>query len=172
MSGPRPADGEAGQVIVESAIVLPLFIMLILGITQLALIFVARSMIDYASFAAARAELVGKDPVTAARTVLSVVSGPTMLAPAAGSLVMPGWGNLPRYASAAEKTRVDVLVPLADSGDRVSVQVSHDFELILPEIALPFLGISGKSFQSASAGKASFLTLSDTTTLAKTWPGL
>ncbi len=51
---PTPQVGESGQVAVEAALVMPLFVFLILGILQLGLIAQARVMAKYAAYRAAR----------------------------------------------------------------------------------------------------------------------
>jgi hypothetical protein len=51
----RPSKGESGQAAVESAIILPLFVFLLLGILQLGLMHQARLMTKYAAYKAVRA---------------------------------------------------------------------------------------------------------------------
>lgn len=53
-----PSERESGQAAVESALVLPVLILLTLGILQLAMLQQARLMTDYAAFQAARAGVV------------------------------------------------------------------------------------------------------------------
>jgi len=49
---------QEGQTLVEFAIAFPIQILITLGIMQLAMIFVAKQVVNYAAFIAARAELV------------------------------------------------------------------------------------------------------------------
>jgi Flp pilus assembly protein TadG len=55
----RRSGGERGQALVEYAIVFPLQLMMTLAIIQLAQIFVAKQVVEYAAFCGARAQLVG-----------------------------------------------------------------------------------------------------------------
>lgn len=61
-SGPRDRAGiggrDSGQALVESAIIMPLMVFIILGVIQLAMIQHARIMTEYAAFNAARAGIV------------------------------------------------------------------------------------------------------------------
>ena len=57
----RTARGERGQAIVEYAIVFPIQILLTLCMIQLAYLFVAKQVVSYAAFCAARAALVYED---------------------------------------------------------------------------------------------------------------
>ncbi len=167
---PRPGGPEQGQAMVEFAIVMPLVLFLTMGIAELAVIYTARATLDGAAHAAARAELVGQDPLSAATSILSAVAGPTVLDGPDDPVIIPGWGELPRSRAARSRTRIKVLTPLSPDGDRVSVEVEHDHELLFPEISVPFF--SGTVFEGFSANGASFLTLKDTAVLPKPWKGL
>lgn len=50
----RWSKGQSGQAMVETAIVMPLFLFMILGIVQMNLIYQARAMLKYAAYRAAR----------------------------------------------------------------------------------------------------------------------
>lgn len=79
----RPSDRESGQVEVETAIVMPMVIFLLLGLIQLGLLHQARIMAKYAAYRAVRAGAVynfdmdrmEKAAVAAALPVLSYRSG-------------------------------------------------------------------------------------------------
>ena len=170
LASPPLNSHEEGQAMVEFAIVMPMVLFITMGIAELAVIYTARAALDGAAHAAARAELVGEDPLNAATLVLSAVSGPTVLDGPNEPIIIPGWGELPRSRAAHSRTRIHVITPLSPDGDRVSVEVGHDHELLFPEISVPFF--SGTVFKGFSANGASFLTLKDTAVLPKPWKGL
>jgi len=134
--------GESGQAIAEFALVFPLLLMLVLGIVQISLMYVARSVVEYAAHAAARAELVGEDPEQAARFVCSAIAGPSYTAGTGQPITVPGWGVLPRSESSSVKTLVDVLDPVGDGNGRITVEVTHRYELVVPVASLIFKPIS------------------------------
>ena len=123
-----------GQVIVEYAIVFPILLMITLVIIQLAHIFVAAQVINYAAFAAARAAIVGEDPDAAAALVCSRIAG-TGGVGTGSTVYLPGWGELPRSLAAEIKTET---FPITDERfqqehpDAVTIEVTHDFELRVP----------------------------------------
>lgn len=105
MSPPRRPD--RGQALVEFAIVFPLQLLIVLGLLQLMQILVAKEMLTWAAFAAARAELVGESGQEAASLVMAPVSGPPS-PPGAGAPAdfrIPGWGSLNLSGYARSKTR-------------------------------------------------------------------
>lgn len=164
-------ENEKGSVAVESALVMPLILFITLGIFQLSLIYVARSVLNYSSFSACRAVLVGEDPTQAACTILSVVSGPTDPAYGGATLDIPGWGNLPRYDYARYRTRVNVIEPLSDRVPRVTVEVEHDYRLILPAFTLYMFGLNDTTFRSFKENGKAYLTMNDSCTLPRSWLG-
>ena len=122
---------QRGQVVVEYAIVFPVQLMLTLAIIQLALIFVAKHVVNYAAFCGARAEIVGEDPTDAACLPLSAVAG-TAGAEAETNIEVPGWGELPRSGAARLKTRVEVASTDEGGVTVVRCDVDHDFQLDIP----------------------------------------
>jgi len=146
---PRPSDhsslthhSESGQAIAEFAIVFPILLLLVLGIIQFSLMFVARGVVEYAAYAAARAELVNEDPERAAVFVCSAIAGPSV-APGDGEAVtVPGWGELPRSKSSSLKTTVTVVDPIGDGNGEVTVEVTHKYELVVPVVSLLFKPVS------------------------------
>lgn len=168
----RSTIHEKGQVVVEFALIMPLILFVTMGLMQLSLIFVARSIVNYASYTAARAELVGQDPQKAAEIVCSPISGFSYLGGPQSPIILPGWGELPRSAFSKDKTTVNVLESLTKDGDRVTVEVTHEYQLMFPEFVMPLIGITSTTFSNYSKNGVNFITLTDTCTLPKPWPGL
>lgn len=172
-----------GQVMVEFAIVFPLQLFLISGIMQYSLIVVAHVMTNHAAFMAARAALVADDvnalrqlgvvvdgaggaggstreledtyAKEAAFTIMATVAGSTgVQAAGASSFEYPGLGAMPRRAAAQEKTHVKILEPR--EGDVITVDVVHDYELIIPVagsfFAFPYKGFFGGLFGGTGGG--------------------
>ena len=163
------ANGERGAILVESALIMPLILFITLGIFQLSLIYVARSVLNYATYSASRAVLVDEDPQQAANTILSVISGPSDPAYGGQTLDIPGWGNLPRFDYATARTRVHVVDEATDANPRVTVRVEHDYQLILPSFTLYMFGLTTQTFRSFEENGKSYLTMSDSCTLPRTW---
>lgn len=138
----RLIHNEGGQAIAEFALTLPLLLLLILAIIQISLMFVAQNVVDYAAFAAARAELVGENPQQAAEFVCSAISGPAITAGVGHEITVPGWGVLPKSRSASQKTFVNVTEPLSDESGQITVTVTHYYQLIVPVASLIFKPIS------------------------------
>ena len=133
---------KSGQAIAEFALVFPLLLMLVLGIIQISLMFVARSVVEYSAFAAARAELVGEDPEQAAEMICSAIAGPSYARGTGRPITVPGWGVLSRSESSSLKTSVDVIDPIGDGNGEVTVEVTHLYELVVPVVSLIFKPIS------------------------------
>ena len=136
------SHSERGQAIAEFAIAFPILLLIVLGIIQISLMFVARGVVEYAAYAAARAEVVGEDPAHAAQFVCSAISGPSYTPGTGRTITVPGWGVLPRSESASIKTKVDVLDPIGDANGTVTVEVTHKYELVVPVVSLIFKPIS------------------------------
>jgi Flp pilus assembly protein TadG len=122
---------EGGQVIVEYAIVFPILLLLTLLIIQLAHLFVAKQVVSYASFCAARAALVGEDYAAAARMVCSLIAGPSGVGTGA-TVTVPGWGPLRGSAASAVKTQAASLSNVPTPYPATTIEVTHDFELQVP----------------------------------------
>jgi len=123
---------NGGQAIVEYAIVFPIQLMLTLCIIQLGHLFVAKQVVEYAAFCAARAALVGEDPQDAASFACTRITGWAGVNP--GAIYLPGWGDLPGYGAARSKTRVRILPPGPNDPQPppVSVEVVHNYQLRVP----------------------------------------
>jgi Flp pilus assembly protein TadG len=87
--------GARGQALVEYAIVFPLQLMMTLAIIQLAQIFVAKQVLEYAAFCGARATLVGLSEQEAQRAACIPLSGVCASSPedATANVILPGWGS-------------------------------------------------------------------------------
>ena len=106
----RGRGNERGQALVEYAIVFPLQLMMTLAIIQLAHLFVAKQVLDYAAFCGARAKLVGledEDVHRAAAIPITRIAGPAGVSEAMceeAPIIVPGWGELPNWEAAYVKT--------------------------------------------------------------------
>jgi Flp pilus assembly protein TadG len=138
----RASRRESGVAVAEFAIAFPFLLMLVLGICQISLMFVARSVVEYAAFCSARAELVGEDPERAAEFVCSGIAGMTYEEGTGDPIDVPGWGVLPRSEASAVKTSVDVIDPIDDGNGTVTVEVTHLYELTIPVASMMFKPIS------------------------------
>lgn len=151
-----------GQVLAEFALALPLLLLLTLGVMQLSLLFVAKSVVNHAAFVAARAALVGEDPEEAAEIACAPISGIAGdEAPAA--YYIPGRGDLLRSGLSREKTTVDLVHPSFNVSNVVRVDVTHDYELIFPVVS--------ELFETAGAehGGRPHRRMTETCTLSRRW---
>ncbi len=156
-----------GQALVEYAFLM-LFAMLplTLGLAQLSLVLIGKAVVNHAAFSAARAQLVGEDPLLAAQIVCAPVAGTKAPVPGA-PIVLPGWGNLPRSEFSVPKTSVQVV---QDDADSVTVEVTHDFQLMLPMVDLFFRGSGTPVFASGTdASGTSIMRLVERCTLPRPW---
>lgn len=133
----RRVRGERGQA-VEYAIVFPLQLMMTLAIIQLAQIFVAKQVVEYAAFCGARAKLVNlsDDEARAAAIIpLSSICGsnpaldgagtppnPDAAGPHALSLQLPGWGS--RTMSSQTYQAILAGIPAGPDGDAQRTQLN------------------------------------------------
>ncbi len=146
--------------IAEFAIVFPVLLMLVLGIIQISLFLIARTVVDYAAFAAARAELVGEDPERAAEMVCSSIAGQSFPQGTGQPITVPGWGVLPRSESSSLKTSVNVIDPIGNGSGEVTVEVTHLYELIVPFVSMIFKPIS-RPVEPGDEPEGLFVTLYD-----------
>ncbi len=176
-----------GSVVVEFAVIMPFILFFTMGFIQLAHLFVARMVVDYASYCAARSELVGEDPLLAARIVCSTISGPRTYTASPGDVIsLPGWGKLPHSASTSVNTSVVRITALADDQDHVSVQVIHYCEMLFPIFSnVDKIGagpvanrVENSIVDAANQDKLVqrdrthwFYRMESTFTLSKPWPG-
>jgi len=142
-----PAGLQGGQAIAEFAFAFPLQLLVLFAIMQLALLYVAKQVVGYASYAAARAAMVADSDAEAyeraqraAALICSPITGPTVqganLSAAeldAMAIVVPGWGPVPKSGiSLGLKTHVSRLA--RPSPDEVEVTLTHYYELVLPVV--------------------------------------
>lgn len=123
---------QKGQAMVEFAIVFPFQILVTLLILQTTFLYVAGHVVQYAAFAAARAELVGENAEEAAEAVCTPIAGITDIAGAEDPINYPGWGDLDRSEISRARTSVDIITPLSDEKNFIEVSVHCNVELIFP----------------------------------------
>ncbi len=112
----RHAGAEGGQALVEYAIVFPLQLMMTLAIIQLAQIFVAKQVVEYAAFCGARATLVGLTEQEAQNAVWIPLSGVcASSASDASGPILPGWGS--RTMSSQTYQAILNSIPAGPDGD-------------------------------------------------------
>jgi len=141
-AGPPPAAGRGcrGSVMLEFVLAFPLVLTLIFGAAQLAHIWIARQVVVYAAYAAARAALVCHESEwkKAGQQAAEQVCAWVVIGQAAGEprKRIPGWGAIPGSGSVARKTQVTV-----EKLDEWTVKatVEFDFGLVMP-IAGPVIG--------------------------------
>ena len=147
----------------EFVLAFPLVLLLILGAIQVSHMWVARLVVQYAAYSAARAALVcseqdneysrftdgsAKGPERAAERVCAwVVMGEKPTEP---DTTVPGWGDVPGSGAVGRKTTVEVRSYSApgDSGGQtwnVEATVKLKFDLIVP-LAGPLIGWSVNPF--------------------------
>ncbi|MFW6162736.1 MAG: TadE/TadG family type IV pilus assembly protein [Planctomycetota bacterium] len=137
----RGLRDERAQVMVETAIAFPVQLLITLGIMQFCLIAGGKQIVNCAAHAAARAALVDLDTNRAAALVCSPIAGePIHGVGSPAPIFIPGRGNLRRSVASQQKTTARILArpeDLTDPDDNVvKVEVTHDFELILPFVGL------------------------------------
>ena len=159
---------RSGQALVEWAVVLPAVLLLTLGIIQFSLVVIGKTVVNHAAYAATRAQLVGEDPLLAARIVCSPISG-THTEFTGLPIAIPGWGDLPRSKNSV-KTSFRVL---SDKDSSVTVEVTHDFELILPMVDLFFRSGASPGSKVFVSGRddagTSYMRLTEKCTLPRLW---
>lgn len=150
-AGGRFAE-DRGSVMLETVLVLPLILTLILGAAQFAHMWMARQMVAYAAYCAARAALVCSDDEcrlgqwtggqtgvrSAGQQAAEQVCAWVVIGQGAGEprKQIPGWGEIPGSGSVRRKTqvRLEKLDPW-----NIKATVRFDFGLVMP-IAGPVIG--------------------------------
>lgn len=136
----RCIEACGGAVMLEFVLAFPLILALMLGVMQFAHIWMARQVVHYAAFCAARATLVCEEGAwqaagqQAAEQVCAWIAEGTT--GGESDKQIPGWGEIPGSGGVGRKTRVRV-----EKIGRWNVKatVEHDFGLIFP-IAGPMIG--------------------------------
>jgi hypothetical protein len=134
--------GRAGSIMMECVIAFPLVLLLIMGSIQFTHIWIARQLVHYAAYCAARATLVCQagEYTDGAGDAAELACAWMVKGHRAGEpdMVIPGWGGIPGSGAYARKTDVE---PKPRNLDRWNVlaTVQHDFALVVP-FAGPVIG--------------------------------
>ena len=119
---------NTGSVLLESVVLLPVVLFTLLASGQFAHIWYARQMVNYAAFAAARAQRAGIDTDAAAQSVCAVLAITGSDAP----FEHPFAGTIPGGSAAADSGRT---VVAASSTQRYhKARVDFRFPLIVPVV--------------------------------------
>jgi Flp pilus assembly protein TadG len=131
---------SSGSVMLEFVLAFPVILTLMLACMQFSHIWMAKQVVHYAAFCAARATLVcekqerQKAAKQAAEQVCAWIAEGTTGGEADKRI--PGWGEIPGSGGVARKTKVEI----EDEGKwNVKATVEHDFGLIFPIIG-PMIG--------------------------------
>ena len=129
-----------GSVMLEFVLAFPLILTLMLACMQFAHMWMAKQVVHYAAFAAARATLVcqeGEYQQAAQQSAEQVCAWISIgAAPGEADKRVPGWGAIPGSGGVGRKTRVRV----EKVGKwNVRATVEHDFALIFPIVG-PIIG--------------------------------
>jgi len=143
----------SGSVMLEFVLAFPVILTLMLACMQFAHIWMAKQVVHYAAYCAARAALVcekgeyhGKDkgPQQAAEQVCAWV-GRGMLAGESDKRI-PGWGSIPGSGGVRRKTKVTI----EELGAwNIKATVENDFALVFPLVG-PMIGWGVNPWQSGS----------------------
>ena len=164
--------GERAQVMVETAIALPVQLVITLAIMQYCLIGGAKQQVNVAAHAACRAVLVGENPHRAASIVCSPIAGSYTDGGSYDSIFIPGRGNLRHSVQSQSKTDVRILDPMDDNNQRVTVEVVHKFQLIVPFVEwTPFIDwhLLWGSVDRLGSGRVVHKVITQTMTLPQPW---
>lgn len=171
--GAGRAKSERGQALAEFALAFPLQLFVVFGIMQLILLYVSSLTVNYASYKACRASVVGDDPRIAASIVLAPLGGMSLdeadKAEVDGlgvTVTIPGWGELKNQDLAYAKTLAYKYEGDDADDDARTIIVEFDQELYFPVVdammAL-FLGAERPEDKTAfgtlddSAGRSGYL---------------
>lgn len=161
--GEFPQDPESGQAIVEFALAFPLQLLIIFAIIQLALIYVAKQVVTYASYAATRSAMVAETreeaedrasrtaalvcaPITGGTITGSAFSWGDLTRPEA-VIEVPGWGVIPK-SGISYRLKTYTHTPDFSTPGEVTVTVCHYYELIMPVVSKVFAWSAGEGFMS------------------------
>ena len=134
------ADDNSGSMLIEAAACIPILLVLILGCMQIAQIWFARQVVQYAACAAARVLLVtpDQDHAKAVKTggaawqAAANVCAWVALSQPEGStpFEIPGWGGIP--GSGGLEKKLELKLENAGSKWNPKVTVTFDFPLVMP----------------------------------------
>jgi len=146
----RLERGVAGSIMVETVLAMPVLLVLITAAIQISHIWMARHIVHYAAFCAARAALVceagesvpaaeGESAPGAERAAelatAWIVKGNR---PNEQALNIPGWGDIP--GSGAYYRKTGLVAPLVQTDcENVTVKVRHNFGMVV-FLAGPIIG--------------------------------
>jgi len=116
----KDKSNEPGNVMLELALVMPLFLLLLSGIIQFGFILNAKVAVNSASYEASRAATLADDPEKAAITTIEEYAKSTL----------PGWDF-------NDRLEAKINVSGTDPGDSVSVQVVYKIPVFFANI-FPF----------------------------------
>lgn len=136
----RRFGNRHGSVLMECVLAFPLIFALACSCLQLAHIWIARQVVQYAAFTAARSTLVCSEGEyqDAAQQAAEQVLSWAVIGKAQGERDkgVPGWGAIPGSGGVHRKTRVQI-TPLGQWN--VKAVVEFDFALVVP-VAGPLIG--------------------------------
>jgi hypothetical protein len=150
-SGSPPTGPQGGQAIAEFAFAFPLQLLIMFAIMQLAMMYVAKEVLTYASYSAARSAMVadaaGRDPVESARKSAALICAPITGPSVAGSsasraylnaarIEVPGWGPIPN--SGVSRGLKTIISGYREEEGEVEVTVTHYYELSFPVVGRVF----------------------------------
>lgn len=149
----RLRQGPCGSIMLEFVLAFPVILTLMLACMQFAHIWMAKQVVHYSAYCAARAALVcekgeyhgpDKAPQQAAEQVCAWV-GRGMLAGESDKRI-PGWGAIPGSGGIHRKTRVTI----QEEGQwNIKATVENDFALVFPLVG-PMIGWGVNPWQSGS----------------------
>ena len=150
-SGLPPTGPQGGQAIAEFAFAFPLQLLIMFAIMQLAMMYVAKQVVTYASYSAARTAMVadaaGRDPVEAAQKSAALICSPITGPSVRGSSVsraylnsarieVPGWGVIPK--SGVSRGLKTIISGYEEGDGEVEVTVTHYYEMTFPVVGRVF----------------------------------
>jgi len=104
----KPLRKTDGQAMIEFALIFPWQLIIVMFIVEMSLILVGRSVVGYAAYCAAHAEVLGQDPREAASIALIPLGeSASPFAMAQGETdSLPGWGYQSKWADVRAKLQV------------------------------------------------------------------
>lgn len=171
---------ESGSVLAEFAIILPLIIFITFGCFQLAFLFVADSVMEYAAFSAARSYIVqitntenglqnaADDAGAAAHKAASMVTSLiSYFKEENAGINVPGIGELPYSSYSVNHTEIEVFADGVAVGttigqdsfstvndpEEIEIVVHFDFRPMFPALTIPGLNITEAAVETNAQGQ-------------------
>ncbi len=170
-----PAESQGGQAIAEFAFAFPLQLLIMFSIMQLAMMYVGKQVVTYASYSAARSAIVAdateRSPVDSAQYAAALICSPITGPSIDGSILtsgdvtdaqieVPGWGVLP---NSGISRRLKTIVSEYERNDgEVKVTVTHYYELTFPLVDRIFAWIHHTSVEDIDSVKGATGTSANT----------